>query len=109
LRAEYTFNYAFGYPVTVNDVNKAQFARQVAAAIVGDANVVSAGMTMGAEDMSYFLEAVSGCYLRLGSGNPDKGLIHPHHSALFNFDEAALPIGVDLLTQLTVAYLSGRD
>jgi amidohydrolase len=109
LRAEYTFNYAFGYPVTVNDVNKAQFARQVAAAIVGDANVVSAGMTMGAEDMSYFLEAVSGCYLRLGSGNPDKGLIHPHHSALFNFDEAALPIGVDLLTQLTLAYLSGRD
>jgi amidohydrolase len=109
LRAEYTFNYAFGYPVTVNDVNKAQFARQVAAAIVGDANVVSAGMTMGAEDMSYFLEAVSGCYLRLGSGNPDKGLIHPHHSALFNFDEAALPIGVDLLTQLTLGYLSGRD
>ena len=109
LRAEYTFNYAFGYPVTVNDVNKAQFARRVAAAIVGDANVVSAGMTMGAEDMSYFLEAVPGCYLRLGSGNPDKGLIHPHHSALFNFDEAALPIGVDLLAQLTLAYLSGRD
>jgi amidohydrolase len=109
LRAEYAFDYAFGYPVTVNDVNKAQFARQVAAAIVGDANVVSAGMTMGAEDMSYFLQAVSGCYLRLGSGNPDKGLIHPHHSALFNFDEAALPIGVDLLAQLTLAYLSGRD
>jgi amidohydrolase len=109
LRAEYTFHYAFGYPVTVNDVNKARFARQVAAAVVGDANVVSAGMTMGAEDMSYFLEAVSGCYLRLGSGNPDKGLIHPHHSALFNFDEAALPIGVDLLAQLTLAYLSGRD
>jgi amidohydrolase len=109
MRAEYTFNYAFGYPVTVNDANRAQFARQVAAAIVGDANVVSAGMTMGAEDMSYFLEAVPGCYLRLGSGNPDKGLIHPHHSALFNFDEGALPIGVELLTQLTVAYLNGRD
>jgi amidohydrolase len=109
MRAEYTFNYAFGYPVTVNDVNRAQFARRVAAGIVGDANVVSAGMTMGAEDMSYFLEAVSGCYLRLGSGNPDKGLIHPHHSALFNFDEAALPIGVELLARLTLAYLSGQD
>lgn len=109
MRAEYAFNYAFGYPVTVNDVNKAQFARQVAGAVVGNTNVVSAGMTMGAEDMSYFLEAVPGCYLRLGSGNPDQGLIHPHHSALFNFDEAALPIGVELLTQLTLAYLSGRD
>jgi metal-dependent amidase/aminoacylase/carboxypeptidase family protein len=81
----------------------------VAGTIVGDGNVVSAGMTMGAEDMSYFLNAVPGCYLRLGSGNPDHGAIHPHHSALFNFDEAALPIGVELLTQLTLAYLSGRD
>jgi amidohydrolase len=106
MRAEYSFDYTFGYPVTVNDVNRAQFARHVAAAIVGDANVVSAGMTMGAEDMSYFLEAVPGCYLRLGSGNPDQGLIHPHHSALFNFDEAALPIGVELLAQLTLVYLS---
>jgi amidohydrolase len=109
MRAEYAFNYTFGYPVTVNDVNRAQFARQVAGAVVGTANVVSAGMTMGAEDMAYFLEAVPGCYLRLGSGNPEEGLIHPHHSALFNFDEAALPIGVELLTQLTLAYLSGGD
>ena len=106
MRAECVFNYAFGYPVTINDLNRAQFARQVAARIVGDANVVSAGMTMGAEDMSYFLEAVPGCYVRLGSGNPDKGLIHPHHSALFNFDEAALPIGVELLSQITLACLS---
>jgi amidohydrolase len=109
MRAEYTFDYAFGYPVTVNDVSKARFARQVASAIVGDTNVVSAGMSMGAEDMSYFLEAVPGCYVRLGSGNSDKGHIHPHHSALFNFDEAALPIGVELLTQLSLSYLSGRD
>ena len=105
MRAECSFNYTFGYPVTVNDVGRAQFARRVAGAIVGNANVVSAGMTMGAEDMAYFLDAIPGCYLRLGSGNPDEGLTHPHHSALFNFDEAALPIGVELLTQLTLAYL----
>lgn len=109
MRAEFSFDYTFGYPVTVNDANRAQFARQVARQIVGDANVVTAGMTMGAEDMSYFLEAVPGCYLRLGSGNSDKGLIHPHHSALFDFDEAALPIGIEVLAQLTLAYLSGRD
>jgi metal-dependent amidase/aminoacylase/carboxypeptidase family protein len=109
MRAEYTFNYEFGYPVTFNDAHKAQFARQVASGIVGEANVVTAGMTMGAEDMSYFLEAVPGCYLRLGSGNPGKGLTAPHHSALFNFDETALPIGVELLCQLTLAYLSERS
>jgi amidohydrolase len=109
MRAEYTFNYAFGYPVTVNDVNEVRFARQVAGTIVGDTNVVSAGMSMGAEDMSYFLAAVPGCYLRLGSGNSAEGRIHPHHSALFNFDETALPIGVELLAQLSLSYLNGRD
>ena len=109
MRAEYDFKYEFGYPVTVNDAPKAQFVRQVAARIVGEANVVAAGMTMGAEDMSYFLEAVPGCYIRLGSGNPDKGLVHPHHSALFNFDEAALPIGVELLTQITMAFLDAPE
>jgi amidohydrolase len=109
MRAEYTFSYEFGYPMTVNDPNKAKFVQGVATGIVGEANVVPAGITMGAEDMSYFLEAVPGCYLRLGSGNAEKGLIHPHHSALFNFDEAALPIGVELLSQITLAYLRERD
>jgi amidohydrolase len=108
MRADYTFKYTFGYPVTVNDTNQAQFARRIAEGIVGEANVGSVGMTMGAEDMAYFLEAVPGCYLRLGSGNPDKGVIHPHHSALFDFDESALVLGVELLSQLTLTYLAGR-
>jgi amidohydrolase len=106
MRAACEFTYDFGYPVTVNDASKAAFARQIAAGIVGEPNVLPAGMTMGAEDMSYFLQAVPGCYLRLGSGNPAKGLTHSHHSALFDFDEAALPIGVELLTRLTLAALN---
>jgi amidohydrolase len=109
MRADYTLNYEFGYPVTVNDADKAKLVQAVATGIVGGANVVQAGMTMGAEDMSYFLEAVPGCYLRLGSGNSEQGLIHPHHSALFNFDESALPIGVELLSQITLACLRERD
>jgi amidohydrolase len=105
MRAECKFTYDFGYPVTVNDTSKAMLARHIAAGIVGETNVRPAGMTMGAEDMSYFLQAVPGCYLRLGSGNPDKGFIHSHHSAFFDFDEAALPIGIELLTRLTLASL----
>jgi amidohydrolase len=105
MRADCEFTYDFGYPVTVNDARQAEFAQRVAAGIVGETNVRPAGMTMGAEDMSYFLQAVPGCYLRLGSGNADKGLIHSHHSALFDFDETALPIGIELLSRLTLASL----
>lgn len=109
MRGDFEFKYEFGYPVTVNHLDEAQLAHRVAAKVVGDANVVEAGMTMGAEDMSYFLEAVPGCYARVGSGNPEKGIIHPHHSALFDFDEAALPIGVEFLTHLTLAALQDRE
>jgi amidohydrolase len=109
MRARYTFHYEFGYPVTVNDPQQTRFAYQIARGIVGANNVVSSGMTMGAEDMSYFLEAVPGCYLRLGSGNLAQGLTHPHHSALFDFDESALTIGVELLSQIIFTYLADSD
>jgi metal-dependent amidase/aminoacylase/carboxypeptidase family protein len=42
----------------------------------------------------------------LGSSNPAKGLAHPHHSALFDFDEACLPIGVELMSRLALGYLA---
>lgn len=73
-------SFLFGYPVTVNNLDRAQFARRVAGGIVGEANVASVCMSVGAEDMTYFLEAMPGCYLRLGSGNLDTGLIHLHHN-----------------------------
>jgi amidohydrolase len=109
MQAQCEFRYQFGYPVTVNDADMTQFAAEIARAVVGEDNVVSFGMTMGAEDMSYFLEAVPGCYLRLGSANAAKGLVHPHHSAQFNFDEAALPIGVELLAHTALAFLNGTS
>ena len=40
--------------------------------------------------MSYFLEAVPGCYAFIGSANPARGLDQPHHSPRFDFDEAAV-------------------
>jgi amidohydrolase len=60
---------------------------------------------MGAEDMSFFLNAAPGCYAYVGSSNEARGLSSPHHSPLFDFDEAALPIGVELLTKLALGYL----
>src|SRR5205814_1448286 len=84
----------FGYPVTENHAEMADFARRIATTTVGAANVVCARPVMGAEDFSYFLKRVPGCMVFLGSNNTAKGLAHPHHSALFDFDEACLPIGV---------------
>lgn len=94
-----------GYPVTVNDEAMARFAASVAETVVGAEHVTDGRPTMGAEDMSFFLNAAPGCYAYVGSSNEARGLHHPHHSPLFDFDEAALPIGVELLTKLALGYL----
>lgn len=97
----------FGYPVTVNHAEMTGFARKVSASIVGEENLVKARPVMGAEDFSYFLEKVPGCMVFLGSNNVSRGLAHPHHSALFDFDEACLPVGVELMSRLALDYLAG--
>jgi len=49
--------------------------------------------SMVSEDMGFFLDRVPGCYLFLGSSNPDRGLNASHHNPSFDFDERALVIG----------------
>ena len=70
--------------------------------------------TLGAFDLKspaaafeIFLDAVPGCYAFVGSANPARGLSSPHHSPEFDFDEAALEIGAELLAQSTLDYLLG--
>ncbi len=89
-----------GYAPTVNDEKMTAVAREAASEAVGARKVVEQDITMGAEDMSYVLEKVPGCYMMVGSRNAKKGLVYPHHSARFDFDEAALEVGVEVWLRL---------
>ncbi len=104
-RATAEVNIHVGYPVTANNQQMADFARPIAQTIVEPDHVIGARPQMGAEDMSYFLNAAPGCFVFLGSANAERNLHHPHHSPLFDFDEASLPIGVELLAKLAMTYL----
>ncbi|MEW6730438.1 MAG: amidohydrolase [Acidobacteriota bacterium] len=92
---------------TINDANMAELVRNIAAEVVGADNVISdnTARTMGGEDMSFFLERVPGCFFFVGSQNTDRGLVYPHHSPKFDFDEAALPIGTEILLRIALQYL----
>ena len=96
------------YPPTVNDAHVTSVVRRVAADVVGAENVVVHEASLGGDDMAYFLEAVPGCYFRVGSANAAKGIDGPGHSPRFDIDEDCLPIGVDVLVGTAVAYLSGE-
>lgn len=100
--------YRFGYPPTVNDARMADVVRAAAREVVGEHHVVVAPQVMGAEDMSYFLERVPGCFFRIGSANAERGLTRPHHNPAFDFDEDALAIGVEVLARTARRYLESR-
>jgi amidohydrolase len=97
--------YYFEYPPLVNDGGSAEFVRRIAVEVVGSENVREAQISMGGEDMAYFLERVPGIYFFLGSMNKEKGLDKPHHSAHFDFDEDVLPIGVEMHVKIAMDML----
>jgi amidohydrolase len=108
LGAECEITYERLGPPTINDSNMAEFVRKIASEVVGAENVVSddRARTMAGEDMAYFLREVPGCFFFVGSQNSQKGFIHPHHSPFFDFDEDALPIGVEILKHITYQFLN---
>ena len=98
--ASYKLNYYSLYPPVINDAKIADLVRKVAESVVETpAGVVPECQTMGGEDMSFFLQAVPGCYFFLGSANPDKNLAYPHHHPRFDFDETALGMGVEMFVR----------
>jgi len=104
--AYYSLNYEKLTPPTINDPKWAEFIREVASEVVGSENVIVDARTMGGEDMAFFLNEVPGCYFFVGSRNDEKLLIYPHHSPRFDFDEAAMEIGVEILSRATEKFLS---
>ncbi|PSB17213.1 amidohydrolase [Phormidesmis priestleyi ULC007] len=98
--AHYELNYEKLYPPVINDCAIADLVRSVAETVIeSPLGIVPNCQTMGGEDMSFFLQAVPGCYFFLGSANAEKGLDYPHHHPRFDFDETALSTGVELFVR----------
>lgn len=95
-------------PACINDPAMAELAHGVACKVVGQTNVGADMRTMGADDMSLFLNAVPGCYFFVGSANRERGLDSPHHSPTFDFDERALEVGVQMLSGVALEFLERR-
>jgi amidohydrolase len=98
--AQYELDYQPLYPPVINNSQIAELVRSAAEEVVETpAGIVPECQTMGGEDMSFFLEAVPGCYFFLGSANPSKDLAYPHHHPRFDFDETVLAMGVELFVR----------
>jgi amidohydrolase len=99
--------YRRNYPPTINHQAETEFAAEVAAEICGPDQVIrDVAPSMGAEDFSFMLNACPGAMLWLGNGPGEDGCFL--HNARYDFNDAALPIGVSFLARLAERFLEKR-
>jgi amidohydrolase len=92
----------------VNNPEVGARLRPVFAKIVGEDKLHMDARTMGAEDMSFFMDDVPGMYFFVGSANEERGLNYGHHHPKFDFDEEVLPLGAALLASAVAEYVIPR-
>ena len=97
------------YPVTINDARLTERMLPTLRRVAGAGNVRLGPLFGTAEDFSYFQQKVPGLFVFLGvtPQGQDHTTVPQNHSPLFFADEAALPVGVKVLTNLALDYLSG--
>ena len=82
-----------GYPPVINTRRETQVAYRAAMNVVGAAGMVVMDYpSMGAEDFSFYLEQVPGCYVRFGARIREDEYL-PLHSPSFDINEEVLRIG----------------
>jgi len=90
--AGYELKYTRGYPPTINDAKMAEVVRRCAIQVVGEDRVVVPDLTMGGEDMSFFLKRAPGCYYCIGVGREGGA---PLHNPKFDFNEDLMLLGAE--------------
>lgn len=104
-RANFEFEYNFGYPVVINDDNLTNEFYESAKKVTDKEKIIFLKKpTMVGEDFSYYTENIPGLYIFLSSKK--NGLNYPHHNSKFDIDENTLYLGTALLTQFAIDYLN---
>lgn len=94
--AGHRLQYAYGYPVLVNDPQMTEVATLAAELVLEPSAVVNGGWPPGmpADDFARYLEMVPGAYAGLGVGSPGSAARPIIHSSDYLLDESGLSAGV---------------
>jgi hippurate hydrolase len=96
---EATVTYDRIYPPTVNTQAAYEFAAETAREVFGEGNVdADYPPSMGAEDFSFMLQAVPGCYAMIGQKIGDT--LCPLHNTLYDFNDDIIPSGAAYFSRL---------
>ena len=100
------------YPPTINHARETEFCAELLQNWLG-ANKITYPVTpsMGAEDFSFMLEKVPGCYLFIGNGDGDHRIaghgLGPCtlHNGSYDFNDNLIPIGATYWVKLATQWL----
>ncbi len=109
--AEHDFVFQRNYPSTINHEAETAFVRQVLGEMLPASQVVTQTPIMAAEDFSFMLEQVPGCYAFIGNGDGDHR--DPGHGAgpcvvhnpSYDFNDDLLPLGASFFVRLVQKWL----
>lgn len=94
-----TVTLELGTPPLVNPPAATAWARQAAAAVLGERALVPLGfLNLAGEDFSHYLERMTGCFLRIGAREPGGQMIAAH-SPRFHPAEESLFVGAAVLAE----------
>jgi hippurate hydrolase len=89
-----------GYPSVVNDAKLTSNVQTHAEAYMGQTNVETMELSMGAEDFGYYTQIIPGCFFRLGTGNKEFGITSNVHTPTFDVDERSIETGIGMMAYL---------
>jgi len=102
LGGNYQLELKRGYPAGYNDPLVTQWMDDIATEWLGADNVDRVTATMGGEDFAYMQQLAPGSMMMIGAAVGD--VDRPHHTPIFDIDEAAMPLGAAILAETVVRY-----
>ncbi len=104
---DYDLEIERGYPANYNDPTVAGWIRQVGKDLLGPKSIDNEQKSMGAEDFSYMVKEAKGAMFYLGVKSPGTKPRYLH-TATFDIDEDALPVGAAILAETAIRFLYGK-
>ncbi len=93
-------------PAVINSTTIAAEVLKTAQRLLAKQTIDTNYQVMVSDDMAIILEKIPGCYILIGSADPQGGLVEHHHNPKFNFSESAMQTAVILLTGFAMDYVN---
>lgn len=103
--ATYTLDSYYGFPPVINNPEVTKFVAESGEKVLGKTSVIEMSPAMVGEDFSYYQQKVPGCFMFIGVGNKEKGIVYPHHHPKFDMDERGLNHGVEVMVAAALRLL----